>query len=128
MSEWQYDEHGKKYRQNGMIREYAPTVMIDGVEVYQDELEEFHRRNAEVRKAQIAQANMEAQQKATGKTCPLNQFASFPAQCKKDCALYRPTGCAMKHTQATQDTQGRPCPYMRKCTKECALYDQGCTL
>lgn len=126
--EWQYDEHGKKYRQNGPIKEYAPTVMIDGVEVYQDELEDFHRHNAEVRKAQREEEAIRNRQLHTGKTCPLNRHASFPPECKTDCALYRGYRCAFKGTHAAKETEGKHCPFMRVCVKECALYDQGCTL
>ena len=124
---WQYDEHGKKYRMVGNIKEYCPTVTIDGIEVYQDEVEEFHRRNREAMEAQRKQQNELIQQKITGKVCPFNFYSGFETPCKTDCALYRPTGCAMKRGSA-QDTQGKPCPFLRVCSPQCALYDHGCTL
>ena len=126
--EWQYDEHGKKYRMAGNTKEYAPTVLINGIEVYQDEVDEFHRRNEEARKAQMQQQNKIIQQNTTGKTCPFHVSASFPPECKTICGLYRATGCAQKRTKAAQDTKDRPCPFLRVCTPQCALYDHGCTL
>ena len=128
MSEWQYDKFGKKYRKIGNCIEYCPTVTIDGIEVYQDEVEEFNRNRKEAMERNRQEENNRIQQQQTRKVCPLNRFASFQPECKTDCGLYRPTGCAMKHTQATQDTQGRPCPFLRKCDPSCAMYDHGCTM
>lgn len=128
VSEWMYDEFGKKYRKVGGMIEYAPTVTIDGIEIYQDELEEFNRNRKESMERNRQEENNRIQQRHTGKICPLNRFASFQPDCKTDCALYRPTGCAMKRTEPLADTKGKPCPFMRTCQEQCALYCQGCTL
>ena len=128
VSEWMYDEFGKKYRKVGSMIEYCPTVTIDGIEIYQDEVEEFNRNRKAAMERNREEENRRIQQQHTDKFCPLNRFASSPPACKTDCALYRPTGCAMKRTTAPADTKGKPCPYMRKCQETCAMYDNGCTL
>ena len=125
---WQYDKWGKKYRKIGNCIEYAPTVTVDGIEVYQDELEEHNRRNREAKKRMQEEENRRMQQQATGKVCPLQDPLHFQTKCRTDCAMYTPTGCTMKHRPAQADTKGRPCPYMRTCQECCALYDQGCTI
>lgn len=124
---WQYDEYGKKYRMVGHCKEYAPTITIDGVEIYQDELEDFHRRNREAKERMLAEQNKRIVEQQTGKQCPVNAL-QMAHECKTDCALYRADGCAWKRRKAEKDTLGMKCPYMRKCIKECALYDNGCTL
>ena len=127
--EWQYDECGKKYRMIGHCKEYAPTITIDGIEVYQDELEEFNRnRKAAMEKNRQAENERLKAQYVPQKTCPLNDPHSMQTQCRTDCAMYTATGCALKRRKATADTAGKYCPYMRKCQESCALYDQGCTI
>ena len=126
--EWQYDKWGKKYRKVGNCIEYAPTITVDGVEVYQDELEEFHKRNREVQQKWREEEALKAQQTRTDKICPLQDALHIQKKCSTDCAMYTATGCAMKHRKAAADTAGKPCPYMRQCKADCALYDQGCTI
>lgn len=126
--EWQYDQWGKKYRKVGHMIEYAPTVTIDGVEIYQDELEDFHKRNKEVQQKWQEEEAKKEQQKRTDKICPLQDPLHIQKKCSTDCAMYTATGCAMKRRKATADTEGKPCPYMRQCKADCALYDQGCTI
>ena len=129
--EWKVDEHGKKYRQvaPGCI-EYAPTITIDGVEVETtpEALEAFHAGNRAAMERQRAEQRQRQAQENTGRFCPFNVNASFPPECKTSCALYRATGCAQKRQKAPQDTKGKPCPFLRVCSEQCAIYDNGCCL
>lgn len=44
-TEWQVDpKTGERFRMIGKMREYEMTVRIDGIEVPQSQLAEFHRR------------------------------------------------------------------------------------
>lgn len=127
-SEWQYDKLGRKYRRVGNSIEYAPTVTVDGIEVYQDELEEHHRRNKEAAQRFLEEEQRKAQKLDTGKICPLQDPLHIATKCRTDCAFYTDTGCIMKRRPAQDDTKGKRCPYMRTCQESCALYDQGCTI
>ena len=73
------------------------------------------------------QYNRQQEEISTGKLCPVDALNSAH-ECKKSCALYRTTGCTMKNRQPEKDTAGLPCPFMRKCNDQCALYEKGCTL
>lgn len=127
--EWQRDQWGRKYRKIGNMIEYAPTVTIDGIEVYQDELEEFNaNRRAAMEKNRQAENERLKAKNAPRKICPLQDPLHFQSQCRTDCAMYTETGCALKHRKAAADTKGKHCPYMRTCQECCALYDQGCTI
>ena len=129
ISEWKYDEFGRKYRKVGSCIEYAPTITVDGVEVYQDELEEFNRnRKAAMEKQRQQEREAAAQVEHTKKICPFNDPAHFQKECTSKCALYRPTGCAQGRNTDPADTVGKECPYLRQCKPDCALYNQGCTL
>jgi len=129
--EWEIDEQGRKYRRiaPGCI-EFMPTIRIDGVEVENtpEALEAFHAmKKAAIEQAKEEERQREAQKK-TGRICPFNAHASFPPECETTCGLHRPTGCAQKRTEALQDTKGKPCPFLRVCSPQCALYSGGCTL
>jgi len=127
ISDWEWDEQKRRHFRTvgrGMV-EFAPTIIINGVEIENigDNLQQAHEAIKQSRKARG-----EAPQQKTGRLCPFVQAPSICSDCKADCALYRPTGCAMRRSTAALDTQGMPCPFMRKCAPECALYDHGCTL
>ena len=105
-------------------------IMIDGVwiENTQEAITEFHENNRKIMEELRAEQEQKAQEIQTGTFCPLDRFASFMKECKKDCALYRDGGCTMKRKEASTDTEGKSCPFMRKCIKQCALYENGCTI
>lgn len=108
MSEWQIDERGRLFRQIAPgHKEYAM---------------EFDHPRA------IKKNEPQHQDTRTGRECPFDQVATMERPCRTSCALYRATGCAMKRREAVQDTNGKPCPFLRKCGPSCALYDHGCTL
>ena len=127
MEGWKVDKDGRRYREVGPNQiEHMPTITIDGHEM------EYTQENIQAYTAakNAAQRRHETTQRPahTGKQCPFNVNARYNQECKADCALYRPTGCAQKRTEAVIDTQGKFCPYLRKCPPLCALYDHGCTI
>ncbi len=128
---WEYDPQQKRhFRRNGNIIEYAPTITVGGIEIENigDNLAKLHKAMREAAAAREA-AEMKAQQeKHTAYSCPFIQAPTLRKECRTDCALYRAAGCVFKHQEAAQDTEGKPCPFLYRCSPQCALYDHGCTL
>lgn len=129
--DWKTDKQGRKYRQlaPGCI-EHMPTIRIDGIEIENtpEAREAFQEAHKAAMERQQAAEKQQLALESTGKICPFGTSVSAHRECKTICGLYRATGCAHKRQEAAQDTNGKPCPYMRKCTPQCALYDNGCTL
>ena len=126
-----YIEVDRIGRDNPERPEYVSnTITIDGVEVEntQEAISAFHENNRKALERQRAEQNKRNSEISTGTLCPMDRFASFPKECKKDCALYRDEGCTLKRREPATETEGRSCPFMRKCTKQCALYERGCTM
>lgn len=113
-----------------MTKEVSNTIMIDGIEIEntQEAIRAFHENNRKVMERQRAEQNQREKERQTGKLCPMDRFSSFQKECKTDCALYRDGGCTLKRREPATETEGRSCPFMRSCTKQCALYDCGCTM
>lgn len=88
---------------------------------------QMRKRTAEAARQQY---NQQQQARATGKFCPLHPDAWVqPVSCSKACALYVGDSCALAARPGKVDTNGRPCPFRRKCDDSCALYrGAGCTL
>ena len=85
---WKIDEHGKRYREiaPGHI-EFEPTIVVDGVEIYQSDLEEFQRRQKESEERRKAAALEEMKNRPPTKYCPFN--SSMNNQCKREgCVLF----------------------------------------
>ena len=85
-------------------------------------------KKAALRAAQEAQAKRLALN--TGRRCPLqfDESAGHARECKADCVFYAGDSCVFSAQEATADTVGRSCPFMRRCVKDCALYRDGCTM
>ena len=112
------------------IKEVSNTITIDGVEIEntQEAISAFHENNKRVTERNRAEENRRNAENNTGKICPVDRFTGFEKECKRECALYIGNGCALKRREAASDTEGKRCPYMRTCTKQCALYERGCTM
>ena len=65
-TEWQVDpKTGERFRMIGKMKEYEMTVRIDGIEVPQSQLADFHKRQKEAKKrAREYQADRRAAQRA----------------------------------------------------------------
>ena len=108
----------------------SDQIMLSDGSVIENTDEAIRQHHEQVSKS-IAKAhdeyNRQQQEINTGKLCPVDSLEAVH-YCRKNCALYRSSGCTMKHRQPEKDTAGLPCPYMRKCNDQCALYEKGCTL
>ena len=107
-------------------------TMSDGAEV-DNTPEAIHRYN-QMRKhsAERARQQYNQQQQAmdTGKFCPFHPDAHVNRNvpCKRDCSLFVGDSCALAARKALTDTNGKPCPFRRRCDPSCALYADGCSL
>lgn len=130
--EWQRDEHGKKYRMIGHVKEYEPTVMIDGIEVYASELEEFNARRRAATNARIEAEKHAAATAPARRSCPF--LDGLNTDCMRDnCAFYVAGSCTFARIaeRPATDTQGKKCAlnrYNKLCNADCALYKNGCIL
>lgn len=75
--EWEIDEHGKRFRRIGKgCIEYAPTITLaGGIEIYEDELEDFHKRQKEAEERRKAAAEEAWRNRPPARSCP---FATDP--------------------------------------------------
>ena len=90
----------------------------------------YHERNKRNMQAIYQQERQRQQARETGKFCPFHPDAHINQNtpCYKDCALYVGDSCALAARKALTDTNGKPCPFRRRCDPSCALYADGCSL
>lgn len=114
---WEVDAQGRRFRRIGVgCIEYEKTIRIDGLEVPESELDDFHR---------MRQAPKRTEPPKISRTCPFSM--GLGDSCKPGCAFYTDEGCAM--TGHATDTGGKRCPFNnRTCRPECGLYKGGCTI
>lgn len=129
---WQVDENGQRYRMIGKsAKEYEMILTIDGCQVPESQLEEFHARRKELKaererkeeEARLAEARLPRH------SCPFESGAD--SSCMRDrCALYV-DGCQitnfLKYAPPAKDTKGLRCPFSNYlCRADCAFYNGGC--
>ena len=132
LTEWEWDEQQRRHFRRlgpGTI-EYAPMIQVGGalIENIGDNLEKANAAMKEAAKQAEEAERRRAQKLKTEALCPFLPGPTLYHDCKKDCALYRAAGCALKGNTAPQETEGKPCPFLHRCSPKCALYNQGCTL
>ncbi len=129
--EWQEEVNQwggvRRFRMVGNVKEYEMTVKIDGHDIPQSEVEDYHRRK---KAAQEAQRKAEAEKaKIPARNCPFAE--GMQTSCTREkCALFM-DGCTLARITAAKATEGLQCPlskYKAKCRRDCALYNNGCTL
>lgn len=106
-------------------------TMADGATI--DNTDEAIQKYNEMRKraaaAERQQYNQQQRANETGRFCPFHPDSWVqPVSCKKDCALWVGDSCAIAARKALTDTNGKPCPFRRRCDPSCALYAGGCSL
>lgn len=127
MDEWQIDEYGKRFRMIGKnIKEYEPTITVDGIEIPQSQLEAFNQMRREVAEKERAAAS----EKAPPRLCPYK--SGIAAECKETCAWYTNSGCRRIYSasgEPTKEAKGKNCPLSgRVCYGElCGVWRNGCT-
>lgn len=136
--EWQeeIDKFGgvKRFRMIGHIKEYEPTITINGLEIPQSQLEDYHRRQKEAEERRKAAALEELKNRPEPKSCPFSSGNNNTCWREK-CSLFLKGKCAIAiladahGTEQTEQTQATKCPFSiyGRC-KGCALYNNGCAI
>lgn len=136
--EWQeeIDKFGgvKRFRMIGHIKEYEPTITINGLEIPQSQLEDYHRRQKEAAERRKAEALEAAKNRPEPKSCPFSSGNNNTCWREK-CSLFLKGKCAIAiladahGIEQTEQTQATKCPFSiyGRC-KGCALYDNGCAI
>lgn len=139
--EWQeeIDKFGgvKRFRMIGHIKEYEPTITINGLEIPQSQLENYHRRQKEAAERRKAEALEAAKNRPEPKSCPFSSGNNNTCWREK-CSLFLKGKCAIailadahgtEQTDQTGQTQATKCPFSiyGRC-KGCALFNNGCAL
>ena len=133
--EWQVDpKTGERFRMIGKIKEYELMVRIDGIEIPQSQLADYHKRKKEAEERRKAEALEAAKNRPEPKSCPFATGCNNTCTREK-CSLFLKGKCAIAiladahGTDQTEQTQATKCPFSiyGRC-KGCALFDNGCAL
>ena len=136
--EWQVDpKTGERYRMIGRIKEYELMVRVDGIEIPQSQLADYHKRKKEAEEKRKAAAMEELKNRPEPKSCPFSNGNYNTCQREK-CSLFLKGKCAIAiladahgtdQTDQTEQTQAAKCPFSiyGRC-KGCALYNNGCAI
>ena len=121
--EWQeeIDKFGgvKRFRMIGHIKEYEPTITINGLEIPQSQLENYHRRQKEAAERRKAEALEAAKNRPEPKSCPFSSGNNNTCWREK-CSLFLKGKCAIailadahgtEQTDQTGQTQATKCPF-----------------
>ena len=135
---WERDSMGRKFRRVGKgCIEYAPTITLaGGVEVYEDELEDFHKRQKEAEERRKAAAMEAAKNRPEPKSCPLANGCN--TLCRREgCKIFANGKCALATIADASgvEIEEAPAKDNRKCPfsiyghcEGCALYNKGCAV
>lgn len=140
-SEWQeeIDKFGgvKRFRMIGHIKEYEPTITINGLEIPQSQLADYHKRQKEAEERRKAEQAEALKNRPEPKSCPFVNGCN--TTCKREgCTLFLKGKCAIailadahgtEQTEQTERTQATKCPFSiyGRC-KGCALFNNGCAV
>lgn len=127
--EWQVDKDGKRYRMVGKVKEYEMTILIDGHEIPQSQLSEFHKRRNEEREKERLKRIEEVKNRPEPRNCPFDKAST----CKREkCSIFVDDKCSIAIiADSTQIKLAEPkkekCPFTPyKCNEKCAIYNSGC--
>lgn len=136
--EWEIDEHGKKFRRIGKgCIEYAPTITLaGGIEIYEDELEDFHKRQKEAEERRKAAAEEAWRNRPPARSCPFANGSN--TLCKREqCKIFYDGQCSIAtiadavgvEIEEAPAKDNRKCPFsIYGHCKGCALYNKGCAI
>ena len=137
--EWQEEVNAyggvKRFRMIGQIKEYEPTITINGLEIPQSQLEDYHRRKKEAEERRKA-AKLEAwENRPEPKSCPLSD--SCNNTCKREgCNIFLKGKCSIATIADASGVEieeapakNSKCPFSiyGRC-QGCALYNKGCAI
>ena len=135
--EWQVDpKTGERFRMIGKIKEYELMVRIDGIEIPQSQLADYHKRKKETEERRKAEAMEAAKNRPEPKSCP---FANgYNTLCKREgCKIFANGKCALATIADASgvEIEEAPAKDNRKCPfsiyghcKGCAQYNKGCAI
>ena len=136
--EWQEEVNAyggvHRFRMVGGIKEYEPTITINGLEIPQSQLADYHRRQKEAEERRKAEQAEALKNRPEPKSCPFSSGNNNT--CKREkCSLFLKGKCAIAiladthGTDQTEQTQDTKCPFSiyGRC-KGCALFNNGCAL
>lgn len=138
--EWQeeIDKFGgvKRFRMIGHIKEYEPTITINGLEIPESQLADFHKRQKEAEERRKAEQAEALKNRPEPKSCPFSNGCNNT--CKREgckiflngkcaiAAIADATGAEIEETPATDKAR---CPFsIYGHCEGCALYNHGCAV
>ena len=135
-TEWKVDpKTGQRYRDVGKMREYEPTIVIDGIEIPQSQLADFHRRRKEAEERRKAEALEAAKNRPEPRSCPFSNGCNNT--CKREgCKIFLKGKCSIATIADASGVEieeapakGSKCPLSiyGNC-QSCALFNHGCAL
>ena len=135
--EWQVDpKTGERFRMIGKIKEYELMVRIDGIEIPQSQLSDYHKRKKAAEEERLKKALEEAQNRPPAKSCPFANGCN--TSCKREgCKIFANGKCALATIADASGVEIKEAPVKdnRKCPfsiyghcKGCALYNKGCAI
>ena len=135
--EWQVDpKTGERFRMIGKIKEYELMVRIDGIEIPQSQLSDYHKRKKAAEEERLKKALEEAQNRPPAKSCPFANGCN--TTCKREgCKIFANGKCALATIADASGVAIEEAPVKdnRKCPfsiyghcEGCALYNKGCAI
>ena len=135
--EWQVDpKTGERFSMIGKLKEYELMVRIDGIEIPQSQLADYHKRKKEAEERRKAEAMEAAKNRPEPKSCPFANGCN--TTCKREgCKIFANGKCALATIADASgvEIEEAPAKDNRKCPfsiyghcKGCALYNKGCAI
>ena len=135
--EWQVDpKTGERFRMIGKVKEYELMVRIDGIEIPQSQLSDYHKRKKAAEEERLKKALEEAQNRPPAKSCPFANGCN--TSCKREgCKIFANGKCALATIADASGVEIEEAPVKdnRKCPfsiyghcEGCALYNKGCAI
>ena len=132
---WERDSMGRKFRRVGKgCIEYAPTITLaGGVEIYEDELSDYHKRQKAAEEEQRKKQAEAFKNAPPVRSCPFINGCN--TTCRRDaCKIFIDGRCAISiiaDAAGVEITQAPPknakCPFsIYGHCESCALYNKGC--
>lgn len=133
--EWERDSMGRKFRRVGKgCIEYAPTISLaGGIEIYEDELSDYHKRQKAAEEEQRKKQAEAFKNAPPVRSCPFINGCN--TTCRRDaCKIFIDGRCAISiiaDAAGVEITQAPPknakCPFsIYGHCESCALYNKGC--
>lgn len=137
--EWQEEVNAyggvKRFRMIGQIKEYEPTITINGLEIPQSQLEDYHRRQKEAAERRKAEALEAAKNRPEPRSCPFSNGCNNTCT-REGCNIFLKGKCSIATIADASGVeieeapaQNSKCPFSiyGRC-QGCALYNKGCAI